>query len=97
LNPNFGGLEDFRSFRNKVDEDEGSPLQNGANLAKRPDGFPEPVSSEREKIEQSAEALRVCQARHIFPLQKITPLSTPAGDCADKGHGMAENKKENSK
>ncbi len=41
----------------KVDEDEGSPLQNGANV---------PITAE-QKIEGSAEALRVRHDPSFFP------------------------------
>lgn len=50
-------------FRAKADEDEGSSPQGEAN----------PGFGCREKIECSAEALRVCQRPHLF-LQKINPV-----------------------
>ena len=50
----------------RVDEDKGSPLQNGAKLAE----------TQQVKIERSAEALRVCHTRHSFPPKITLPITS---------------------
>jgi len=51
----------------KGDEDKGSPLQNGANLARSRYVTSWLLDQRQGKIDGSAEALRVCHHPFLFP------------------------------
>jgi hypothetical protein len=72
----------------KVDEDEGSPLQNGVNSL----GFryaartrARLLNQREKKIERSAEALRVRHTRHIFPSKDNPAYNTREQSRGQKG------------